>query len=358
MPNLRQLIQSLSLFTAALISSLSLASPTQSASPIRIMSYNVENLFDTNHDQGKSDWAYLPLARKNTSEVQEECGKVSNPYWQRECFELDWNQRVLRNKVHNLGRVIRSAFNGQGPDIIVLQEVENMAALTELTNNGLQGMGYETLILLEGPDVRGIDTAIISRFPLDHSTSHVVQLPTEDGKPRPTRNILEASFKVRGKTLTVFSNHWPSQASPTPFREAAARTLIKAAINADRRGEHVMALGDFNSLRHETDGPIGQILRGSRNELMVDGIEHRLDPRQNFRPTSKPGTHWYRGSWSFLDRIYVMRSSVTKGLKVDWQSIDAHGPSFMMQGNRPYRFDAEEADGFSDHLPLVVEVEL
>ena len=32
------------------------------------MTYNVENLFDTKHDEGKDDYTFLPLSFKRTSE--------------------------------------------------------------------------------------------------------------------------------------------------------------------------------------------------------------------------------------------------------------------------------------------------
>ena len=42
-----------------------------SAKTISVMSYNVENLFDTVHDQGKEDYTYLPLSLKQKSpEIQ------------------------------------------------------------------------------------------------------------------------------------------------------------------------------------------------------------------------------------------------------------------------------------------------
>jgi len=327
------------------------------STPITVMSYNVENLFDTSHDEGKSDWAYLPLRSKRSEKVKSECQKISNPQWRDECLYMDWNESVLRQKSLNLGKMIRSSFDGKGPDILVLQEVENITALTHLVDHGLLGMGYEYLILREGPDQRGIDTAIISRLPLITATDHNVSLPGP-ADTRPTRNILEASFKVNGKIITVFANHWPSQANPTEHREAAAKTLVKAAKRAEGRGEFVIAVGDFNSLRPELNGRIGQIIRGSNNEVFVDGIEKRLDRSQNYGPTSQPGTHWYRGSWSFIDRVFVMQSALRKGMDVKWSSIDVHAPDFAIRGPKPFRFNAEEADGYSDHLPLKLELEL
>ncbi len=348
-------IKTLSVFVFLLLGS----GISQAKQTVKVMTYNVENLFDTEHDEGKSDWAYLPLRAKNDPKVQAECHKISNSHWRQECLELDWSPLVKRNKVLNLSQVIKSSFGGQGPDILVLEEVENRKALESLRDEGLSGMGYTTLVFIEGPDLRGIDTAILSRYPLFASKDHHVNLPSQGSSPHPTRNILEATFKVGSKHLTVFANHWPSQGNPTSHRIAAANTLVKAAFDANKRGDFVVALGDFNSVVEEIQGEIGQIIRGENGKLaFVDGIEARLDREANFPPTRRPGSHWYRGSWGFLDRILVFQNSLNKGLAIDWKNLDVHAPDFAMDGPKPFRFNAKTMDGFSDHLPLVLNFDL
>jgi len=341
--------------------------PSSQARTVTVMAYNVENLFDTVHDDGKDDWAYLPQSTKRSDpRVKEACAKVTNPHYKRECLELDWSAKTLQNKIDNIASVITSSFGGVGPDIIIFSEVENFAALQELQRKGLRNKGYREIVLIEGPDSRGIDTAILSKLPLLGTQSHRVELPRgEDGRDaHPTRDILEATFKVGTKKLTVYGNHWPSQSNPTENRVATAKTLVKAALAADARGESVLAMGDFNCLRPELRGPVGEIL----DTHFIDGVEERL-ANTNLR-TKMPGTHWYRGTWSFLDRAYVLKSSVAKrGMKVDWNTLDVHAPEFVLRVNEyrrrdgtieksfvPYRFDATQASGFSDHLPLTLTV--
>ena len=43
-------------------------SSTVFAESFTVMTYNVENLFNTTHDEGKDDWAYLPKASKGKGE--------------------------------------------------------------------------------------------------------------------------------------------------------------------------------------------------------------------------------------------------------------------------------------------------
>ncbi|MCO4755188.1 MAG: hypothetical protein KC478_11955, partial [Bacteriovoracaceae bacterium] len=44
------------------------------AKTVTLMSYNVQNLFDTTHDAGKDDYTYLPYKLKSQSpEIQNHC---------------------------------------------------------------------------------------------------------------------------------------------------------------------------------------------------------------------------------------------------------------------------------------------
>ena len=51
------------------------------------------------------------------------------------------------------------------PDIIAIQEIENLNVLRMLFNN-IEALGYTDFALIEGEDYRGIDNAIISKYPI------------------------------------------------------------------------------------------------------------------------------------------------------------------------------------------------
>ena len=121
---------------------------------VSIMSYNLENLFDTTHDEGKEDYTYLPyLYKQSTQSVLDYCNGLDNDYYRQTCLELDWSENVLNKKIQNLAKVITTYNNGQGADIIVFQEVENINALNLLVKDGLKGKGYHYVSLLEGRDI-------------------------------------------------------------------------------------------------------------------------------------------------------------------------------------------------------------
>lgn len=341
-------------------------------SSIFFMSYNVQNLFDTTHDRGKLDYPFLPKALKDQNpEVQAYCKSVPPGPRQNECFELDWNPKVLARKIHNIASVIRSANNGRGPDVLVLAEVENINVVRMLINGELKDLGYETIILYEGPDKRGIDTAIISRLPTGKPPRyHQIDL-TGIGRS-PTRGILEATFKAGNNLFVVFANHWPSQEAPAPFRMRAAETL-KKAVSSIPPNIPLIAMGDFNTKETDQLNGIRQILTTSKfpNYFYDSGIQKCIQESQR-QPNGgrnsigganvcPPGTHYYGGekSWSYFDRILVSDAWVKK-YGTEFRNFQVYSPAFITDPNAPVpvplKFNTQTGQGFSDHFPVTLQL--
>lgn len=354
------------------------------ARTVSLMTYNVENLFDSLHDEGKEDWTYLPAeVKKKSAEVQAYCKKVRNPHYKDECFKLDWSEAIINKKIQQISKVIRAYDGGKGPDILVVQEVENLNVLTMLRDRGLKGMGYKEVVLLEGPDERGIDVGMISRFPLAApAILHKVdfsEISGSGGFSPNTRGILEATFDIEGQSVTVFGNHWSSQQNIDKTRWIAARTLFNAA--KDIKDSAVIATGDFNTI--ETDNPHGLndfILSENREISFYDAVSpFGLD--KNLESMIAPpdqGSHWYQGKWQFLDHIFLMKSSTAESegsctvrscISPLWGSFGVHKPDFMLREisyvdrrtgtvtkfKVPWRFDATKGEGFSDHCPIALK---
>lgn len=103
--------------------------------------YNQENLFDTCHDVGKRDFEFLPTGSNR------------------------WNARKYKSKLRNMSRALADMGTDVLPNvgcaIIGLSEVENAKALDDLTaEEPLRARGYK-YILVEGPDMRGVDVALL-----------------------------------------------------------------------------------------------------------------------------------------------------------------------------------------------------
>ena len=132
---------------------------TQNSSELSVMSYNVENLFDTLHDEGKLDHEYLPLKLENgqTNQVKLDACNAISLEWRREsCLKTDWSQDKLNLKFRQIEKVLR--LQGGLPDILALQEVENASVVSQLLNH--MGANRYDLHISNSLDVRGIDNAI------------------------------------------------------------------------------------------------------------------------------------------------------------------------------------------------------
>lgn len=280
------------------------------ADRVRVMTFNAENLFDTVHDAGKDDYAFLPASEKRSSAHKARCAALEKDYRREECLDLDWSEKALELKLARAAEAVK----GEGPDILVLQEVENSRVL-EMLRKRLPP-GYGPGILIEGRDRRGIDQAILSRLPqVGKAELHSPELSGG-------RGILEAGFRLPdGAVLTVFALHLPAPYQPRSERIRALRRLNELSA-----GKLAVAAGDFNITSAEDASY-------HVSEKYIKGTwlqAHELGCR-----TCK-GTSYYRadGTWSFLDRILL-----SKDLVADRDSIRVGGSA-----------------GGSDHFPMVLDL--
>lgn len=370
-----------SLFSVCVLLSIfaSAAFAKTTPSSISIMAYNVENLFDTVHDQDKEDWTYLPKAVKNaSSDVKAYCKSLTNGTYRNDCYNIDWSDALLEIKVNQIGKVIKSVNNGNGPDIIVFEEVENLNALTILRDKALANMGYTDVILLEGPDTRGIDVGMISKFPLAApAVLHTINLidPATGKASSPTRGVLEAKFQVGDAVVGVLANHWPSQSHVDEMRVQAAKVMLNAVSNM-KNVDVIVSAGDFNTLKDDAPNAIADHVVNANVGGMVDA---EVERRKNFPTGLSDGTHWYRGEWASLDHIFVktFTPSLCGGIQIepDYKSfsivttadsvkdttwlVDPKDPSTAQTfKNVPFRFDYKTGKGVADHLPIMMEFDL
>ena len=97
---------------------------------LSVMSYNLENFFDTYDDPGKDDKAYLPLSAKQDQSHIDACNKIRVSKWKNECLYLDWSEENKNKKLNNIVATIRSLDTT--PDVIAFQEIENINALKDM----------------------------------------------------------------------------------------------------------------------------------------------------------------------------------------------------------------------------------
>ncbi|MEM6474355.1 MAG: endonuclease/exonuclease/phosphatase family protein, partial [Planctomycetota bacterium] len=261
---------------------------------VTIMTFNVENLFDTTDDPGKNDHAYFPRSAKNDPEHIAKCEPIAVERWKWECLELNWDEDALTFKLQQIANTILQVNGGLGPDIIALQEVENLSVLTRLATEYLAVAGYREILLIEGRDIRGIDVAFLSRLPLvGEAVLHPFNASDYPDREDDTRGILEATFELPdGNEITGFAVHFPAPFHPIEMRELAYDHLntLRSNLSDDRM---VFAAGDFNTPQREM----------TNTTIMDDRVRPHWLVAHELGCADCLGTNYWRtgDSWSFLD---------------------------------------------------------
>ena len=316
--------------------------PAKSDSSFSVMTLNVNNLFDELDDPKKDDKAYLPIELKQTNKHINSCNRVPVNSWKNECLYLDWDSETKDAKLKNLARDIL-LYDETGPDILALQEVENINILEQLYRL-LEPYGYIDLELLESKDYRGIDTAIISKFEIIDSTLHYIKF-TGEFEDKDTRPILDSTILINNKKIKVYNVHFPAGYHDVSMRIDSLNKLKKLL---KMHNMPTVALGDFN-VNTEED-----------SELFIYKDQEDLwDVAHSIGCADCKGTYYYSygKSWSFLDTIFVSKQ---RNISYDTDSIRLHitEHNAYKDSGKPIRFNAKSKTGVSDHLPMVARIKI
>ena len=321
---------------------------------VTLMSFNVQNLFDNQDDPDKDDKAYLPIEAKQTEAHKAACNEISVESWRAECLQLDWSDQAIDVKLTALAETIRQVNDGRGADIIALQEVENVSILEQLRTSKLADLGYRPAILVEGTDARGIDVALLSKYPLSGEPSlHALNLPDFPERARDTRGVLQATFALPDQSLlTAFVVHFPAPYHPTGMRVAAYEHLrdILAALPEDH---HAFAAGDFNTTSKE-DADVGMLDKYARPYWTL---------AHDVGCSACRGSYYYGrdSTWSYLDMIAfapARGAKTTARIRADSVAIANRYPPQVGENGTPQRFRSDTGTGVSDHWPLIATIEL
>lgn len=296
---------------------------------VRIATWNVENLFDTQHDSLKNDTEFLPNGDRRWS---------NHRYW---------------TKLNAVAQTIVAIGGEQWPTLVALQEVENDTVMRDLTTRSmLRAAGYK-YVMTHCADRRGVDVALLYQPMLMRLLAwHPIRIPSSAHGYRPTRDLLYAKGRLlRGDTLHIIVCHLPSKAGGVAGSEGHRRlaaTTLRSVVDSLlllQPDAKLAVLGDFNAAQREAVfdcliPPLRETLPTSRRSLR--------QPR---------GTYNYRGRWSYLDHILLseaLRQGVGGQVKAEELRrsflLDKQGKPF-----RTYRGPVYQG-GVSDHLPLFVDL--
>ena len=309
----------------------------------RIVSYNIENLFDWKDDPKTDDDAFT------------------------EQGDYQWTEKKFRRKLSHIAKALVAAGGWQTPVVIGLCEVENAFVLKELVSNTeLKYAGYQ-FVHRDSPDLRGVDVALL----YDPKRVRVVEkrflpVPLEE---RPTRDILYAQgvLKETGDTLHLFVNHWPSryggELESEPKRIKAAQVLRSAVDSLFLRNDkaNIIIMGDFNE--YTSNESITRVL-GAKNQWETAEPGILYNACFQYDGNESIGSHKFEGRWGMLDQFILSGHLLSdkEGLHTELSKVSICQEPFLLKPDRtgyaPKRafLGCLFAYGFSDHLPICIDL--
>ena len=310
--------------------------------PVRVMFYNVENLFDTFNDSLTEDDEFLP-------------GGL-----------MRWNQTRYNKKINSVYKVIVAAGEWDPPAIIGLCEIENRKVLEDLVYGTMLSNYSYGIIHNDSPDTRGIDVCMIFRKDIVRVIEYRSWIPGSMEKADfHSRSILYAKCAIKDDTLHLIINHWPSRRGGVLAGEPLRKEISDMIRNAvDSIGESspvpakILILGDFNC------NPDDPVIQGLVNHDLSNGPD--LINLADRIKSNNSGTYRYMGAWEILDQIIVSEELLEckKGLFADNKNFRIFMPDFLLKSEskypgftpfstyKGYRYQG----GFSDHLPVLLDL--
>lgn len=147
------------------------------------------------------------------------------------------------------------------PDLLCMQEVENLDAMRAFNRHALNGY-YPYALLIDGHDERNIDVGVLSRWPIQAVRTHVDARAGGDFVF--SRDCLEFLVRTEVGDLTVFHTHLKSKfATGTETQKRAQRrragrhreaecarirSLVEERMSGQLETALFCVLGDFNDV--------------------------------------------------------------------------------------------------------------
>jgi len=278
-----------------------------------VVNYNVENLFHPAHDSLKDDLEWTPEGERR------------------------WSYTRYYKKVDNIARVLTNIGEWDGVDVVGLQEVENALTVKRLCYTLRRGE-YD-FVQYESPDPRGIDVALIyKKTRIDTLCTRPIRV---DLGEQTTRDILYISALAdKRDTIHFFVCHLPSQRggkAESEWKRKAAKEVLQNAVDSVLRIQKdakIVVMGDMNS--------------EPKND--IHGLTNQMQELN--------GTHKHQGRWTCLDQFYTSPNIEGDVQIYDAEWIQETDEKYLgLKPKRTYNGFTYQ-NGFSDHLPIILNIDL
>ena len=324
--------------------------------------YNLENLFDTYHDEGKNDYEYLPDGAN------------------------EWTEAKYAKKLQNMAKVIAAMKedNGAWHAVLGVSEIENRHVLEDLVVEPAIADAHYQIVHYDGPDRRGVDVGLLYRadvfkviatesipFTFEPSRLDWSLWTQEEKDDFRTRDILMVRGTIDGEMFAFFVCHLPSRlgGKGADLRPRGAEIAYQRAMELQKEfpGIKIAVMGDMND--NPTDVSMTEFLRG-KEEIAEVGEEDFFDP---FLSMIKAGysSLYYRGEGNIFDIIMVNKAmaAATPGtfqiqpiVKNKYYGRVFSKPFMTNQSGQykgtPFRTFSNGAfvGGYSDHYPTYIVI--
>lgn len=252
-------------------------------------------------------------------------------------------------------QITAQAIREVDADVIALQEVENLPVLDRFNSQYLGGLRYRHRLLIDSHDPRGIDVAILSRFPIVSVRTYRHERNAANTASLFSRDCLEAEMDVAGKPLVIYVNHFKSMmggrdATRDRRVEQAERVAaIIAARWAERHFEgNFVVMGDLNDYA-DANTSLSALFT---HEGLVNVVT-RLSANDQW-------THYFAGGNEYRQLDYLFLSASLANLNPGAPDIMRRGLPFRAERYTGSRFPnvGEDNPKASDHAPVFIDLDL
>ena len=293
---------------------------------IRVAAYNMENFFDHVDDpslQGEFD--DLPMATPD-----DRC------------------------------RQLAAAIKAINADIISLEEVESLEALTWFRDTFLPDAGYKYLASRDAGYYRGVEQSVMSRFPITESQVWLNEsldsvkregpgwTPIPAGEKHLTfqRSPLMVTVKINDSyELTIFAMHHKAGPSFGWHREAEALRMVELIDELEVKdpARNIIVMGDFNC------APWDKSMRVYLKGGMTDTMAYRLIDKNS------PESPLYKTHESDKVLDYILMNSAAFREYVPGSGF-VFGTVTPPATGYDYTKDPRPPGYASDHYPVVIDI--
>lgn len=351
------------------------------AETFRVMSYNVENLWDDDSANTPNAWRKfldsLPFEDRDRLETQ------SLQYDDYSLESSNWYEpEILDAKIQHFIDVVKLAHE---PEILVLQEIESAANESKVfamqgrhlvLRTEFEKLGYKYFLLGEQDkkNPTAVTQAVISKLPLTALSTVNIDFP-DSPYSTSARDIQVVEYKTGNNRMLIFNNHWKSKGGgrKTEITRIKTAEILKQRIAEEQKANpytRVIVTGDLNSAYYEkpilvlASGDEGLMLKDKTNTLYNTWYEV---PEEERWETSFRGERQTLSALLISDEFYLKKGIqyVDQSFHVLGHSgeaserlLNADGTPFRWQIHKSRGFSTHFGEGYSDHLPLIASFKI